>query len=222
MSSAVVGLPVGKGSEIGDFLTQHPAVNCISFTGGDTGISVSKKVSCFASSLSYTHESCTHPLGTRSTSMQHNLTTGTHNDIVGYSRGRNTECADQAVCVCNTYTKEAQCVKESVLVQAGMIPIQMELGGKDACIVCHDADIDLAAKNIVKVHDTALHFRKVIPGEWGVMHHLKISNYRFINIFRCHYGQAVQIPVGAVHLVMCLDSVHAAPVFIKLESSMSP
>lgn len=35
--------------------------------------------------------------------------------------------------------------------QAGMIPIQMELGGKDACIVCHDADIDLAAKNIVKV-----------------------------------------------------------------------
>ena len=32
-----------------------------------------------------------------------------------------------------------------------MIPIQMELGGKDACIVCHDADIDLAAKNIVKV-----------------------------------------------------------------------
>ncbi len=43
------------------------------------------------------------------------------------------------------------------MVQAGMIPIQMELGGKDACIVCHDADIDLAAKNIVKVHDTALH-----------------------------------------------------------------
>ena len=32
-----------------------------------------------------------------------------------------------------------------------MIPIQMELGGKDACIVCHDADLDLAAKNIVKV-----------------------------------------------------------------------
>lgn len=72
----VVNCVTGKGSEIGDFLTQHPAVNCISFTGGDTGISVSKK--------------------------------------------------------------------------AGMIPIQMELGGKDACIVCHDADIDLAAKNIVK------------------------------------------------------------------------
>jgi glyceraldehyde-3-phosphate dehydrogenase (NADP+) len=26
----------------------------------------------------------------------------------------------------------------------------MELGGKDVCIVCNDADVDLAAKNIVK------------------------------------------------------------------------
>lgn len=52
----------GKGSEIGDYLTQHPAVNCISFTGGDTGIAISRK--------------------------------------------------------------------------AGMVPLQMELGGKDACIVC--------------------------------------------------------------------------------------
>lgn len=31
-----------------------------------------------------------------------------------------------------------------------MIPIQMELGGKDVCIVCPDADIGLAAKNIIK------------------------------------------------------------------------
>ena len=28
----------GKGSEIGDYLTTHPLVNCISFTGGDTGL----------------------------------------------------------------------------------------------------------------------------------------------------------------------------------------
>jgi acyl-CoA reductase-like NAD-dependent aldehyde dehydrogenase len=28
--------------------------------------------------------------------------------------------------------------------------LQMELGGKDVCIVCEDADLDLAAKNIVK------------------------------------------------------------------------
>jgi hypothetical protein len=52
----------GKGSEIGDYLTTHSGVDCISFTGGDTGISISKK--------------------------------------------------------------------------AGMVPLQMELGGKDACIVC--------------------------------------------------------------------------------------
>lgn len=31
-----------------------------------------------------------------------------------------------------------------------MIPLQMELGGKDACIVLDDADLDLAAANIVK------------------------------------------------------------------------
>ncbi|KAH0459136.1 hypothetical protein IEQ34_012127 [Dendrobium chrysotoxum] len=66
----------GKGSEIGDFLTMHPGVNCISFTGGDTGIAISKK--------------------------------------------------------------------------AGMIPLQMELGGKDACIILEDADLDLVAANVVK------------------------------------------------------------------------
>lgn len=31
-----------------------------------------------------------------------------------------------------------------------MIPLQMELGGKDVCIVCADADLDLAGKSIVK------------------------------------------------------------------------
>ncbi|KAG5529987.1 hypothetical protein RHGRI_030378 [Rhododendron griersonianum] len=66
----------GKGSEIGDFLTMHPGVNCISFTGGDTGVAISKK--------------------------------------------------------------------------AGMVPLQMELGGKDACIVLEDADLDLVAANIIK------------------------------------------------------------------------
>lgn len=66
----------GKGSEIGDFLTMHPGVNCISFTGGDTGIAISKK--------------------------------------------------------------------------ASMVPLQMELGGKDACIVLEDADLELVAANIIK------------------------------------------------------------------------
>ena len=31
-----------------------------------------------------------------------------------------------------------------------MVPLQMELGGKDVCIVCADADIALAARHIVK------------------------------------------------------------------------
>jgi len=31
-----------------------------------------------------------------------------------------------------------------------MVPLQMELGGKDVCIVCEDADLTLAAKHIAK------------------------------------------------------------------------
>lgn len=38
----------------------------------------------------------------------------------------------------------------SISKKAGMIPLQMELGGKDACIVLEDADLDLAAANIIK------------------------------------------------------------------------
>ena len=72
----VVNVITGRGSEIGDYLTTHPGVNCISFTGGDTGIDICKK--------------------------------------------------------------------------AGMVPIQMELGGKDAAIICADADVAAAAKHIVK------------------------------------------------------------------------
>lgn len=72
----LVNCITGKGSEIGDYLVQHPLVNLISFTGGSTGLEVSKK--------------------------------------------------------------------------AAMVPLQMELGGKDPCIVCSDADLDLAASNIVK------------------------------------------------------------------------
>lgn len=31
-----------------------------------------------------------------------------------------------------------------------MIPLQMELGGKDSCIILEDADLELAATNIIK------------------------------------------------------------------------
>lgn len=72
----LINVVTGRGSEIGDYLTTHPGVNCISFTGGDTGIDICRK--------------------------------------------------------------------------AGMVPVQMELGGKDAAIVCADADVAAAAKHIVK------------------------------------------------------------------------
>jgi len=65
-----------KASENGNYLAEHSSCDCLSFTGGDTGLGLAKR--------------------------------------------------------------------------AGMIPIQMELGGKDACIVCQDADLELAAKHIVK------------------------------------------------------------------------
>ncbi|KAL5062734.1 hypothetical protein RYX36_024471 [Vicia faba] len=67
---------IGKGSEIGDFLTMHQGVNCISFTGRDTGIAISKK--------------------------------------------------------------------------PGMIPLLMELGGKDSSIVLEDVDLYLVVANIIK------------------------------------------------------------------------
>jgi len=74
--AGLLSVVTGKGSEIGDYITQHRHANAISFTGGSTGIKV--------------------------------------------ARG------------------------------AAMIPLQMELGGKDPAIVLPDADIALAASSIVK------------------------------------------------------------------------
>ncbi|EEF31603.1 NADP-dependent glyceraldehyde-3-phosphate dehydrogenase, putative [Ricinus communis] len=39
----LISCVTGKGFEIGDFLTMHLGVNCISFIGGDTSIAISKK-----------------------------------------------------------------------------------------------------------------------------------------------------------------------------------
>ena len=36
------------------------------------------------------------------------------------------------------------------MVSVAGVWVQMELGGKDVCIICEDADLDLAAKNIIK------------------------------------------------------------------------
>mmetsp|Transcript_24840 Transcript_24840/g.38991 ORF Transcript_24840/g.38991 Transcript_24840/m.38991 type:complete len:393 (+) Transcript_24840:707-1885(+) len=72
----LVNVVTGRGSEIGDYLTQHKLANAVSFTGGATGLRVAKGV--------------------------------------------------------------------------GMIPLQMELGGKDPAIVLKDANMKATAKNIVK------------------------------------------------------------------------
>jgi glyceraldehyde-3-phosphate dehydrogenase (NADP+) len=72
----LINAVTGKGSEIGDYLVEHPRVSMITFTGStQTGLNIAKK--------------------------------------------------------------------------AGMKPLQLELGGKDASIVFEDADLDEAAKNIV-------------------------------------------------------------------------
>lgn len=42
--AGLVQVVTGKGSEIGDYLVQHPLANLISFTGGSTGIDVCRKV----------------------------------------------------------------------------------------------------------------------------------------------------------------------------------
>ena len=90
MPKGLVQCVTGRGADIGDYMVEHPGANCISFTGGDTGLSVSRK--------------------------------------------------------------------------ARMVPVQMELGGKDACIVFPDADLDLAATAIVKggvqLQRTAMHRRE--------------------------------------------------------------
>ena len=52
--------------------------------------------------------------------------------------------------------------------KAGMVPLQMELGGKDACIVCDDADLDLAAANIVK-GGFSYRYNKMVCGFLGCL-----------------------------------------------------
>jgi glyceraldehyde-3-phosphate dehydrogenase (NADP+) len=76
LPDGVLQVATGRGSEIGDYLVEHPRVNMISFTGStETGQRLAKK--------------------------------------------------------------------------AGMIPLMLELGGKDAAIVLGDADLDDTVKNIV-------------------------------------------------------------------------
>jgi glyceraldehyde-3-phosphate dehydrogenase (NADP+) len=76
LPAGLINVVTGNVATFGDQLTTHALANCISFTGGDTGLSVCRK--------------------------------------------------------------------------AGMVPLQMELGGKDAAVVLADADLSLAASAVVK------------------------------------------------------------------------
>ncbi|KAG6536986.1 hypothetical protein ZIOFF_002064 [Zingiber officinale] len=145
----LISAVTGKGSEIGDFLTMHPGVNCISFTGGDTGIAISKK--------------------------------------------------------------------------AGMIPLQMELGGKDACIVLEDADLDLVAANIVK---GGYSYRSILifiscgnleeVSTDFICRRLYSARFKFCLPFVHHSGQRCT----AVKVVLIMDSI-ADVVIEKVKAKMA-
>jgi glyceraldehyde-3-phosphate dehydrogenase (NADP+) len=44
LAPGLLNVVTGRGSEIGDYLVQHAGVNAISFTGGDTGLDIARKV----------------------------------------------------------------------------------------------------------------------------------------------------------------------------------
>ena len=106
-------LCAGKGSEIGDYLTTHPAVDCISFTGGDTSIGRHAELCC----------ACYDVLcavlwflfAGKGSEIGDYLTTHPAVDCISFTGG------DTGIAISK---------------KAGMVPLQMELGGKDACIVC--------------------------------------------------------------------------------------
>ena len=121
----------GKGSEIGDFLTTHKLCNAISFTGGDTGISICAKAGMLPIQMELGGKvlplslcSCKHASALRCTAI-----------VECASRGQLTAASLQplqhgSTAVCNNSTQDVRL--------------------QDACIVLDDADLKLAASNIVK------------------------------------------------------------------------
>ncbi|MBA0835913.1 hypothetical protein Goarm_008163 [Gossypium armourianum] len=108
----LISCVTGRGSEIGDFLTMHPMVNCIRY---------------YLNYLEMMKQS---------------------NDLVELY----LHCPDVLICGLNIFCCCFTGGDTGIAIskKAGMIPLQMELGGKDACIILDDADLDLAAANIVK------------------------------------------------------------------------
>ncbi|KAG5225198.1 NADP-dependent glyceraldehyde-3-phosphate dehydrogenase [Salix suchowensis] len=67
--------------------------------------------------------------------------------LIGCVTGKGSEIGDSSQCIL-VFTGGDTGI--AISKKAGMVPLQMELGGKDACIILEDADLDLAAANIVK------------------------------------------------------------------------
>ncbi|KAK9785957.1 hypothetical protein WJX73_004652 [Symbiochloris irregularis] len=72
--------------------------------------------------------------------------------VINFVTGKGSEIGDYLTLhpLCKAISFTGGDTGLAICAKAGMIPIQMELGGKDACIVCEDANIELAAKNIIK------------------------------------------------------------------------
>eukprot|EP00983_Pelagomonas_calceolata_P097194 1158216-Pelagomonas_calceolata.AAC.5 len=135
LPAGLINLVTGKGSEIGDFLTQHPSVNCISFTGGSTG---GRRACLLVTNLSLFWRVLPPPRRP--------------------AYGAPADGAGQQGCV-HHFLLKSDLVRHvpslsfagiAISKKASMVPLQMELGGKDVCIVCSDADLTLAAKHILK------------------------------------------------------------------------
>lgn len=94
------------------------------------------------------------------------------------------------------------------------MPVQMELGGKDACIVCEDADLDLAASNIVKggfsysgQRCTAVKLACALPpSTHSTVFHRLVSFAHVVSVFK-HVSAAGTLLAALIHLTSCYVSV---------------
>lgn len=160
----LISCVTGKGSEIGDFLTMHPGVNCIRYsfshlkivvitsTYGDIHLKPIQAIWNFFLFLFFGQVACAslyNQLGMCNCVLKLTLKLKTrydNRDIVFACPVSSTFSYLMIICLSFTGGDTGVAISK----KAGMIPLQMELGGKDACIILEDADLDLAAANIVK------------------------------------------------------------------------
>jgi Aldehyde dehydrogenase family len=137
----------------------HPAVNCISFTGGDTGISISKKAGMVPIQV------CLHPFNSLTSYLNSLLTPNLDASRASELHGM---LNDRYLIACRWSWEArmpASCARCTHLVDS--MPLLMHLVVKLVCFrwmmprsftpahmpdndAVQDADLDLAAKNIVK------------------------------------------------------------------------